>query len=317
MLVTPQQQLSLRWDRTIARNLVHRDSIHEVFVVDYAWNDPHMRVAVQVPASHAFYGVDAGRRRDVTLLTEVLRQACLAAAHAGIGVDLGDRFLLDHVEIALSARPEEYAYERPRPANMTVTVKARSNRNRAGRVQSVDFEATVTECLFGADLQVGSGSLRARVVSSMVYARMVNARKRAFSLDTPSTSDVGPGAVGRFHDYDVLLTGIVKSAHSVRAQLRSDPTHPVLIEHDTDHVPGLMLVEAARQAACLMGIATEGDACVHATFAAMVALDRLKTVCALREGTGAVVTIHEETLAATIRFCGGRCDVGVGGRGAW
>ncbi|MDI6413506.1 AfsA-related hotdog domain-containing protein [Streptomyces albus] len=37
-----------------------------------------------------------------------------------------------------------------------------------------------------------------------------------------------------------------------RWRLNPDPDHPILFDHGGDHVPGMVLLEAARQAACAL-----------------------------------------------------------------
>jgi hypothetical protein len=54
---------------------------------------------------------------------------------------------------------------------------------------------------------------------------------------------------------DVVLSPV---GEPDRWQLRVDTRHPVLFDHMVDHVPGMLLLEAARQAAA----ATLGHACL-------------------------------------------------------
>jgi 2-oxo-3-(phosphooxy)propyl 3-oxoalkanoate synthase len=55
-----------------------------------------------------------------------------------------------------------------------------------------------------------------------------------------------PGRVGRPMSDGVVLG---RRVESTRWQLRVDTTHPSLFDHPVDHVPGMLLMEAARQAA--------------------------------------------------------------------
>lgn len=61
---------------------------------------------------------------------------------------------------------------------------------------------------------------------------------------------VPPAIVGRLDEHDVVL-GVPGSAAERRGlnwELRIDPGHPVLFDHPTADVPGMVLLEAARQA---------------------------------------------------------------------
>jgi hypothetical protein len=66
---------------------------------------------------------------------------------------------------------------------------------------------------------------------------------------------VPPQTVGRISPTDVVLSPTGKPG---RWQLRVDTAHPALFDHPLDHVPGMMLLEAARQAT----VATLGPSCM-------------------------------------------------------
>lgn len=57
---------------------------------------------------------------------------------------------------------------------------------------------------------------------------------------------MAPSTVGRLSPTDVVLS---PTGEPDRWQLRMDTRHPVLFDHQVDHVPGMVLLEAARQAA--------------------------------------------------------------------
>lgn len=71
--------------------------------------------------------------------------------------------------------------------------------------------------------------------------------------------------------------------------LRVDPTHPVLFDHAVDHVPGMLLLEAARQAAHSVGDGASAVIGMRTDFARYVELDAPAVVLAgepVRDGTG-------------------------------
>ncbi|MET7987641.1 MULTISPECIES: ScbA/BarX family gamma-butyrolactone biosynthesis protein [unclassified Streptomyces] len=62
----------------------------------------------------------------------------------------------------------------------------------------------------------------------------------------PLSPPASPRPVGRDGFEDVVLS----PTHTPdRWQLRTDTTHPILFDHPVDHAPGMLLLEAARQAA--------------------------------------------------------------------
>ncbi|MGN5633717.1 AfsA-related hotdog domain-containing protein, partial [Streptomyces sp. AC154] len=62
----------------------------------------------------------------------------------------------------------------------------------------------------------------------------------------PLMAPASPQRVGRMSPIDVVLSPV---GETNRWQLRADTRHHVLFDHPVDHVPGMVLLEAARQAA--------------------------------------------------------------------
>ncbi len=69
-----------------------------------------------------------------------------------------------------------------------------------------------------------------------------------FRAGAHQPAPVGPHLVGRHLEADVVLA---PSAVDNLWLLRADTDHPVMFDHPVDHVPGMMAMEAARQAALL------------------------------------------------------------------
>ncbi|WP_265415961.1 AfsA-related hotdog domain-containing protein, partial [Streptomyces otsuchiensis] len=67
----------------------------------------------------------------------------------------------------------------------------------------------------------------------------------------PLSEPVPPAIVGRLDERDVVLglPGSAAGRRDLAWSLRVDPGHPVLFDHATGDVPGMVLLEAARQAA--------------------------------------------------------------------
>ena len=84
----------LDFERTVARRLVHRAAVAEVFVTDaVVLGDDHFLVGSQWPRDHALYHPDAQRRSDPLLFAETIRQALVYLAHWHYEVPLGHRFV--------------------------------------------------------------------------------------------------------------------------------------------------------------------------------------------------------------------------------
>jgi hypothetical protein len=112
----------------------------------------------------------------------------------------------------------------------------------AGRSASLAMEFRIrrgdtTVCL--ADAEFGW-------VSPAAYRRL---RGRHLTIgwgDWPLPRPADPQLVGRAEENDVLLAA---GGDGLRWQLRNDVTNTLLFDHPVDHVPGLVLIDAAQQAA--------------------------------------------------------------------
>jgi hypothetical protein len=88
----------------------------------------------------------------------------------------------------------------------------------------------------------GSGQAKYTCTSPSVYRRL---RADRVLGPLPQLDSECPVAVGRTDVRDVVLTPFDGGSR----KLRVDLSHPALFDHPLDHVPGMLLLEAARQAA--------------------------------------------------------------------
>lgn len=85
-----------------------------------------------------------------------------------------------------------------------------------------------------------------------------------------------PRSVGRVSPMDVVLSPLEEQN---RWQLRVDTRHPVFFDHPLDHVPGMLLLEAARQAtARVLGCSSPVPSSIAGEFKRYVELDSPCTV---------------------------------------
>jgi hypothetical protein len=77
--------------------------------------------------------------------------------------------------------------------------------------------------------------------------------ERALANAVPLAPPLAPSLVARQRYHDVVLSA---TDSRTRHQLRVDLTHPGLFDHPVDHAPGMLLLEAVRQAA-YTGLGTE------------------------------------------------------------
>ncbi|MFE0106928.1 ScbA/BarX family gamma-butyrolactone biosynthesis protein [Streptomyces sp. NPDC059009] len=227
------------FEQTVPRTLVHRAAVSEVLLTGFRTaGDDAYRIGAQWSRGHSYYGSVAGRWHDPMLFAESIRQVALFLAHEALRVPLGSHFATDSTWFDMT---EDGARIGSRPAHVSLDVTLRDVVRRRGVVKS--YAVDVIAHRDGA--RVGSGHLSTQVIPPGVYERLRGGRLGARPSHVVPPS-VRPQLVGREAELDVVLAD--GPAVGVRT-LRADASHPVLFDHPVDHVPGMVLMEAARQAA--------------------------------------------------------------------
>lgn len=218
---TNQDEMLLRrWRRTGS----------DTFTVTAAW-----------PADHRFYANRLGLH-DPLLLSETVRQTLPLISHGAYQVPFGHQLLWkdfswtldpaaaqadgDPAELTLHLHCHDVSYRRERASAISLTVEV----ERAGR------SLATAHSRFTVQDRTVYNRLRGD------YADATAATARALPLPPPA----GLAPFGRDRFEDVVLAATDRPD---RWQLRVDTTHPVLFDHLVDHAPGMLLLEAARQAA--------------------------------------------------------------------
>ncbi|MFB7515243.1 ScbA/BarX family gamma-butyrolactone biosynthesis protein [Streptomyces sp. NPDC056144] len=234
-VITDESDLFLQ---TVPRTLVHRAGVAEVFVTGIRQIGPdHFRIGAQWPRSHSYYGPVARRWHDPMLFAETARQALLLISHQGYGVPIGHQFL--YRDGSHDITPDGVRLT-DRPAHVLLDVRCSDVKLRGGTVSK--FFARI-ECLRDGE-HVGTSSMTVTAMSPQLYRR-VRGEACGSTPQRALPEPVTPSSVGRYLDSDVVLgaTGVDRTW-----TLRADTDHAVLFDHPVDHIPGIVLMEAARQA---------------------------------------------------------------------
>lgn len=231
--------------------LTHRTDPADSFVT--GWRaEPGGRFTVRVewPRRHRFFDVPGTGRQDPLLLAETTRQVTMMLAHAAYGAPLDDHFVMHSMHF--TAVPGAPWQDWSEPVSVTAACRARA----AGRrplhtlVSELDFHRG------GRLLGRGGGSLTA--LSATAYRRLRGGAAPSAGAADPAVPPVPPvvpvvppeglppEAVARGRARDVVLA---PGPHEGSWWLRLDVSHPTLFRRPNDHVPGLLLLEAARQVA--------------------------------------------------------------------
>ncbi|MEX0173273.1 ScbA/BarX family gamma-butyrolactone biosynthesis protein [Streptomyces sp. LMG1-1-1.1] len=203
--------------------------------------DDRFSVTAHWPATHPFFSPVAGDRHDPVLVAETIRQATMLVAHAELGVPVEDQFVMWGLHY--TADPDALAVD-GLSSDITLDVVCSELGSRGGRLGNL--RTTVVLTRDGRHLATG-GAL-ARATSAQAYRRIRGERMAALGRPVPLIPGVDPHLVGREHARDVVLAPGTRPG---QWQLRVNTGHPTLFRRPNDHIPGMLLLEAARQAAAM------------------------------------------------------------------
>ena len=268
--------------QTIRRELVHRTSISEVFVTSLsqghrASSDADFVAGAQLPRMHAYFGDHRGAqygRHDPLVLMETARQAAIATTHEFFDVPLDSAFLVRQFNGVTHANDgaDAAAWEvGNRPTDIDIALRVNNRHMIAERLRGLDM---VIELSWGGTmLMTVDGSFS---WTSPQQWRGLRAQARAGAAPGPVWAGVAaqPHDVGRVDARNVVIGPVVYEKGQAIAEIVTDTGHPGLFDHDLDHLPGSLMLEACRQ----LAIAHFGDGVrlgsVRSTFGQFVELDR-------------------------------------------
>lgn len=231
-----------RLTRTVPREFVHRAAVAEVLLVDWRAVGPScFSLTAQWPRGHRFYTAVAGRWHDPMLAAETVRQAGLLISHAEFDVPLDHVFVMS--ELSCACEPQAMLTGH-RPAELELLLTCEDVRMRGGKLAGMRYEVDM--------LRDGELAARGRAlftcVSPSAYRRLRADRwgyEPAGQLGAPPLPAEAPELVGRTSVHDVVVTPRENGSRGLRVDLG----HPTMFDHPVDHVPGMVVMEAARQSA--------------------------------------------------------------------
>jgi hypothetical protein len=279
---------------TVPKEFVHRAAVAEVMLTSWKRRgDTRFTVTAQWPRAHSFFTPSESGLHDPLIAAETVRQIGALLAHAEYGVPLGHHFLMWGLDITVDPAGLLVG---DAPASLEVVVTATDVKRRGGSLARLGYEATVLRD--GAP--VGRGAASFSTAAPTVYSRLRGRQDLALVRALPLTAPALPQSVGRTSPVDVVLS----PGHGPhRWQLRVDTRHPVLFDHPVDHVPGMVLTEAARQAAAgVLERSSLSPLGMSSTFKRYVELDAPCMIEATYEGRSADGTT--ESVRVTARQSG-------------
>lgn len=229
---------------TVPRGYVHRASVAEVLLTGWEngtsgspGTSDSFTVRAQWPRSHALFAPAHGYQ-DPLLLVESIRQTGILLAHAEYDVPFDHQFLMWDIAFSATA-PALAAGPAPTDVELHTVCEIGRGRTPAGMRYHVRVLRDGTP--------VATGGASFSCTRPAVHRRLRGERPTTTGRALPAPID--PAAVGRTDPRHVLLATAPPSDRGPRWELRVDTDDPVFFDHPVDHVPGMLLIEAARQAA--------------------------------------------------------------------
>ncbi|WP_051840609.1 AfsA-related hotdog domain-containing protein [Streptomyces sp. NRRL F-5126] len=245
---------NLEFMRTVDRSLLHRWALSEVFLTDARkTGDEEFLAAAQLPPLHAYYTGHTSRlgSPDPMLLLECCRQAETYGGHEYAGVSRSSKFLLRNWTMELPGLLTVPRQERP--GELRIAVRTSNRRGSPGDVRRLTFGIDMKlaqRCLGFVRMDVG-------YIPAEVYdtVRMQGRNRPLVSFqDLPvQSSSVDPHLVGRSDPANVVLASATVGSDNASATVRVPLDNRSMFDHGQDHLPGMVLMEAARQL-CLLGV---------------------------------------------------------------
>ncbi|WP_329550877.1 ScbA/BarX family gamma-butyrolactone biosynthesis protein [Streptomyces sp. NBC_00696] len=252
---TDLEPLTLSWDSCVSRALVHRNAVAEVLLTDArALSDGHFLLAAQWPRSYAASltsatsdsGIASTEHHDPMLAAETIRQVGLYICQKFLGAPGTSRPVIRNVGFRIDNSAE------PVVGYGATDVLCRAEVLDVRHVDDVPYPVALSVRLqfSAAGREFGSAVGRVRVLSDKEYEMFRGPNAAAAPVpgtvqDRPSAAEVSVPSPG-----DVML---VRDPSGALLVAPADLRHPRFFDHPSDHVPGMVLLEAARQAACLAG----------------------------------------------------------------
>ncbi|MFH8492367.1 ScbA/BarX family gamma-butyrolactone biosynthesis protein [Streptomyces longisporoflavus] len=223
---------------TVPSEYVHRSSMAEVFLTGCRrTSDTRFTLTGQWPRAHSFFNGPDGRH-DPLLTAETMKQVALYLAHAELGVPLGHRFM--PCDLSFTVDPDELAIGAA-PSDLVIEADGADLMRKGSRLVEFGLDLTVRR----EGRVLATGTVRFVCLSPGAYHRLRGTTPATLPAQRPS--EMPPSAFGRGLPRDVVLAS---SDHPGRWRLNPDPDHPVLFDIGDDHIPSMVLLEAARQATC-------------------------------------------------------------------
>jgi hypothetical protein len=222
--------------------LVHRLSVAEVLLTDVLPDGAGQFIAAaQWPLSHPTFPRGGEGVHNPLMIVETLRQLGIYIPLRYCATPLGSHFLITDVSYELDPAAEPRVEYGSSEVTCLVAMSDVRRSPASGALSGMRLRARFLAA--GRPFAQAEGG--ARILDAERYSALRGVRPE---LDDRPRAAAGlrpaPESLGVASPQDVMLA---VGADGVRVD-PVDPRHPYFFDHDSDHVPGVTLMEAARQA---------------------------------------------------------------------
>ncbi|MFD5156556.1 ScbA/BarX family gamma-butyrolactone biosynthesis protein [Streptomyces hawaiiensis] len=224
----------------VTKELAHRTRETDVFPARWTRiSDTRFRFTAHWPAAHPFFGPVDDLHQDPMIVGETLRQASMVLAHAEFGAPADTHFVMWDLTVRVDPTALLLA-DAAEPVEFDVVCSEVRRRGRGLHSMRTTMEFR------RAGRLVARGTGSTGCTSPRAYRRLRADHLHALDTPVPLLAGIAPQTAGRTRAEDVVLAPADRPGVW---NLRVDTGHPVLFPRPNDHVPGMVLFEAARQAA--------------------------------------------------------------------
>lgn len=226
----------------VAKDLVHKHDASQVLLTGLRpTGEDEFLISADWTDTSGLTCTEDSRRDDAVLLTETIRQTFPLLAHAGYDVPFGHHLLWDEYRYALGLEALSAGGAGGRPE---LRIKCYDVVRRRGVVSALSLHITVAR----AGELLATAHTRFAIQPAAIYQRLRGARgDSAAMMELARSRPLAPPVSGASEEFrDAVLS---PTDERDRWLLRADTHHPMYFDHPSDHVPGILLLEAAKQAA--------------------------------------------------------------------
>ncbi|WP_327695941.1 ScbA/BarX family gamma-butyrolactone biosynthesis protein [Streptomyces sp. NBC_00459] len=225
----------------VTKDLVHKHDAGQVLLVGLKrLAEDEFLVAADWTDTSGLVGAGDQGQDSAVLLTETIRQTFPLLSHAGYDVPFGHRLLWSEYRYALNLDTLREGGIGGRP---DLHIRCYDVVRRRDRVTALSLDITVLR----DGEQLATAHTRFTIQQPAIYERLRGSYGDAHRmLELARSRPLPPPASGAGEEFrDAVLS---PTDATDRWQLRIDTHHPMYFDHPSDHAPGILLLEAAKQA---------------------------------------------------------------------